>query len=655
MIKYEIIEIEKLVKELNEASELYYNGKESPLTDAEFDIKLKKLKELEKEYNFVLSDSPTINVGSKPILNGIDTVEIQGKPMLSLDKVHLAKEIEDFSDGYDIIASIKCDGLSVRLIYEDGKLVSANTRGNGTEGSDISEHIKYFLNVPLVIKKKERYIIDGEAIIYDKDFAIVNKNGEFKNNRNTASGSLALLDMSIVKNRRLSFIAWDIIEGGFATQFHYNLEEAEDFGFTVVPALALDCTKVEELEIEEINKILLNVAKEKGIPCDGVVWKINDIKAGEAKGRTAHHWCNAIAWKPEIKEYETELLDIELSLGRTGVLTPVAIYKPIMIDGSECSRASLHNVSVMRDTLGIHPYTGQKIKIFKANEIIPQISWADTNEENVDWDKLIKVTCCPVCGGSLEIEDNNGIVTLWCANPDCEGKLANKVDHFCGKKGLDIKGISKATIEKLIDWGWINGFTDLFKLEEHSVEWKSKPGFGEASVNKIIFTINATRKSTKLESFISAIGIPLVGRTIAKEIVKYYSTWDEFRAAVGGDWTEFDGFGPEISKAINNFDYTEIDEVAGMLTFEQPESQNEENIMLAGEVFCITGKVNHWKNRDELKSYIENHGGKVVGSVSSNVTFLINNDATSTSAKNTTAKKLGIPIITEDEFLNNLY
>ena len=655
MIKYEIIEIEKLVKELNEASELYYNGKESPLTDAEFDIKLKKLKELEKEYDFVLSDSPTINVGSKPILNGIDTVEIQGKPMLSLDKVHLAKEIEDFSDGYDIIASIKCDGLSVRLIYEDGKLVSANTRGNGTEGSDISEHIKYFLNVPLVIKKKERYIIDGEAIIYDKDFAIVNKNGEFKNNRNTASGSLALLDMSIVKNRRLSFIAWDIIEGGFATQFHYNLEEAEDFGFTVVPALALDCTKVEELEIEEINKILLNVAKEKGIPCDGVVWKINDIKAGEAKGRTAHHWCNAIAWKPEIKEYETELLDIELSLGRTGVLTPVAIYKPIMIDGSECSRASLHNVSVMRDTLGIHPYTGQKIKIFKANEIIPQISWADTNEENVDWDKLIKVTCCPVCGGSLEIEDNNGIVTLWCANPDCEGKLANKVDHFCGKKGLDIKGISKATIEKLIDWGWINGFTDLFKLEEHSVEWKSKPGFGEASVNKIIFTINATRKSTKLESFISAIGIPLVGRTIAKEIVKYYSTWDEFRAAVGGDWTEFDGFGPEISKAINNFDYTEIDEVAGMLTFEQPESQNEENIMLAGEVFCITGKVNHWKNRDELKSYIENHGGKVVGSVSSNVTFLINNDATSTSAKNTTAKKLGIPIITEDEFLNNLY
>lgn len=645
--------MENLIAELNEASCLYYNGGESPLSDKEFDIKLDTLKELEKRCGFILSNSPTINVGAKPILNGINTIKIKDKPMLSLDKVHSAKEIIDFSDGYDLIASIKCDGLSVRLIYENGKLISANTRGNGVEGSDISEHIKYFTNIPFIISKKEKYIIDGEAIIYNKDFEIVNKKGEFKNSRNTASGSLALLDMSIVKNRRLSFIAWEPIKGGYAKEYHYNLEEAEELGFTVVPALALDCTKIDEIEINKINQLLLNIAKEKGIPCDGVVWKINDIAAGNAKGRTAHHWCNAIAWKPEIKEYETKLLDIKLSLGRTGILTPVAIYKSIDIDGAECSRASLHNISVMRDLLGTHPYVGQKIKIFKANEIIPQISWADTNEDDIDWDNLIKITCCPVCGGSLEIEENNGIVTLWCANPDCEGKLANRIDHFCSKKGLNIKGISKATIEKLIDWGWINELGDIFKLDKHRVEWISKIGFGEASVRKVLSTIDNAR-NVSLQSFISAIGIPLVGNTVSKEIVKYYSTWEDFRDAVGGNWTEFDGFGPEISKSINNFDYTEADELVKFLTFKQPEGQKEENIILAGEVFCITGKIKHWKNRDELKEYIENRGGKVVGSVSSNVTYLINNDATSTSAKNVTAKKLGIPIITEDEFLTNL-
>ena len=645
--------IEKLTKELNDASSLYYNGGNSPLTDAEFDFKLKQLKELESKSNFTLLNSPTVNVGAPPVINGIESVKIQGKPMLSLDKVHSAKEIEEFSDGYDLIASVKCDGLSVRLVYKEGKLVHANTRGNGEVGSDISEHVKYFTNIPKKIDFMGRYVIDGEAIIYDDDFAIVNKLGEFKNNRNTASGSLALLDMSIVKSRRLSFIAWDVIEGGFANEYHYNLEEAENFGFTVVPALALDCTKVEEIEINEINRLLLSAAKEKGIPCDGVVWRINDIKAGEAKGRTAHHWCNAIAWKPEIKEYETELWNIELSLGRTGVLTPIAIYKPITIDGSECSRASLHNVSVMTDTLGMHPYFGQKIKIFKANEIIPQISWADTNEDNIDWNNHIKVDCCcPACGGSVDIEDNNGIITLWCANPRCEGKLANKIDHFCGKKGLDIKGISRKTIEKLIEWGWVNGIADIFQLSTYRDEWIKKTGFGTSSVDKILNSFEQGRHTT-LECFISGIGIPLVGKTVAKEIVKYYPTWNDFREGIGGDWTIFDGFGPELNKAINSFDYTEANRIAEMLTFEQPESQNEENKSCEGITFCITGKLisGNWKNRDELKSYIEEHGGKVTGSVSSNTNYLINNDSTSSSAKNITAKKLGIKIITEEEFI----
>ena len=316
----------KLINELNKASELYYNGKDSFLTDAEFDEKLDELSRLENKYCLIYSNSPTINVGSR-VLSQLDKTPIYDKPMLSLGKVHSAKEIVDFSDGYDIIASVKCDGLSVRLIYENGNLLSANTRGNGYEGADITEHIHHFLNVPLLINKKERYIIDGEAIIYDTDFSIINKDKQFKNNRNTASGALALLDMDTVTSRRLSFVAWDVIKGGVSDkEYHYNMEEAEKLGFTITPMFALDCTKVEENEIDEVNQSLLEIAELKGIPCDGVVWRINDIPAGDKKGRTEHHFLNAIAWKPKDEEYETRLKYINYDVSRTGQLTPVAVF-----------------------------------------------------------------------------------------------------------------------------------------------------------------------------------------------------------------------------------------------------------------------------------------------------------------------------------------
>ena len=646
--------LKQLTIELVEASNLYYNGGNSPLTDAEFDIKLNQLKELEDKYNFIYCNSPTINVGAAPVLDGINTIEIQDKPMLSLDKVHTAKEIEKFSDGYDLIASIKCDGLSVRLIYKNGELVSANTRGNGTVGSDITEHIKYFTNVPRMIEKIGTYIIDGEAIIYDKDFEIINKNGEFKNNRNTASGSLALLDMSIVKNRRLSFIAWDIIKGGYSKEVHYNFEEAEEFGFTVVPAFVLDCTKVEEEEIDNINKDLLNIAKEKGIPCDGVVWKINNIAAGDAKGRTAHHWCNAIAWKPAIEEYETELLNIEWSMGRTGVLTPIAIFKPVEIDGTIIERASLHNVSVMREVLGNYPDLYEKIWVYKANMIIPQISRAEKN--NVPHDHCLPsgiLTHCPYCGMEVTIEESDsGVLNAVCVNPLCDGKLVNRLDHFLGKKGLDVKGISKMTLGKLIDWGWINGLADIFKLDRYRAEWISKEGFGEVSVGKILSAITSTTNSTKVEQFISALGIPLVGVSVAKEIVYYFPTWKEFRDAVGGDWTEFEGFGPEISKAINSFDYTEADEIAKMLIFEEECAKAESTKNVSGLTFVITGKL-QTGSRDVVKDMIEKAGGKVTGSVSAKTNYLVAN-AKENTAKYNKALELNIPIINEDTLLSML-
>ena len=366
----------ELINELNKASELYYNGQESFLTDSEFDRKLDELIELQQKQHLVYANSPTVNVGSR-VLSQLNKTPINDKPMLSLGKVHSAKEIVDFSNGYDIIASVKCDGLSVRLIYENGKLLSANTRGNGYEGADITEHIHHFLNVPLVINKKERYIIDGEAIIYDTDFFIINKDKQFKNNRNTASGALALLDMDTVASRRLSFVVWDVIKGGISDkEYHYNMEEAKELGFTITPMFVLDCTKAEDKEINEINQSLLEIAELEGIPCDGVVWRINDIPAGDKKGRTEHHFLNAIAWKPKDEEYETRLKYIDYDVSRTGQLTPVAVFEPIEIDGSVVERCSLFNISILEEKLG-KPYIGQKVWICKRNQIIPYINRAE--------------------------------------------------------------------------------------------------------------------------------------------------------------------------------------------------------------------------------------------------------------------------------------
>ena len=645
--------IKELIAELNNASSKYYNGQESPLTDAEFDKKLNELKKLEQKEKIIYSNSPTIHVGS-PVLSELKKVQISGKPMLSLDKVHSAKEIINFNSSEDLIASIKCDGLSVRLVYEDTDLVSANTRGNGIEGGDITEHVKHFLNVPLKIAKGGRYVIDGEAVILDKDFEIINKNGEFKNSRNAASGALSLLDVSIVEKRRLSFIAWDVIEGTSTNFYHYNLEEAEELGFKTVPAVALDCTKIEENEINEINKDLLSEAeKYYGIPCDGIVWRINKQSEYDKKGRTEHHFCGAVAWKPSDEEFETELLDIEFTMGRTGVLTPVAVFKPVDDGVSIIERASLHNISVMINILGKRPYKGQKIWVFKANKIIPQLARAEQGTGELIFDPTI-ATVCPICGESVTIEESDsGVLNMVCGNPSCEGKLVNRIEHYLGIKGLNVKGISKKTLEKLIDWGWINGLRDIYKLNEHQVDWESRPGFGKASVSKILNAIDAEGRHTKLNSFITAIGIPLVGASVAKEICKYYSTWSDFRDAIGGDWTEFEGFGPEISKAINSFDYTEADEiVAGGLAFIQQEVQSEVTPAAAikDKKFCATGKLQNF-TRDSLKADIEAHGGKLVSSVTSATDYLITNTPDSGTSKNKDAQRLGVKIITENEYL----
>ena len=638
----------ELKEKINKAKFAYYNTDSPIMSDKEYDNLIKKY-----------GEEPSVGA---PVLDSIKKITITDKPMLSLDKVHNEKEIISFSNGYDIVASIKCDGLSVRLIYKNGILFSANTRGNGSEGADITEHIKYFTNVPLKILKTEKYIIDGEAIIYNDDFKIINKNNQFKNSRNTASGSLTLLDMNIVKQRHLSFIAWDVIQGGCSSEYyHYNMEEAENLGFTTVPMLILDVTKVEQKEIANINQTLLKKSKEKGIPCDGVVWRINDIKEGNKRGQTAHHFLNAIAWKPNDETYSTRLKHIQWTMGRTGVLTPVAIFDPIDIDGSTVERASLHNVSVMREILGDCAYVGEPLQVYKANQIIPQIAEA---EPKYDYGYVIAhggvsandvIERCPICGGDVAyITSDDGVINAYCDNPLCEGKLINRLEHFCGKKGLDIKGLSKATFQKLIDWEWLENIEGIFNLNQYRNEWIKKPGFGIASVDKILKSIEEHRHTT-LDAFISAIGIPLIGRTAAKDLTNYFETYEDFRDAVMDDTYNFfilDNFGEEMNNSIKNFNYAEADRISKLLIFETPVvNKNQINNSLTGKTIVITGKLTNFKNRDELKAVIIAHGGKVADAISSKTDYLICNDKNSMTSKTKKAKELNIQIITEEECL----
>lgn len=651
------IDAAALITELNKASDAYYNSESPIMSDAEFDYKMDLLREWEEHSGCIFSNSPTQKVGAS-VLSSLNKVEITPKPMLSLEKCHSDEEVAAFANNQNMIAMVKLDGLSVRVKYNNGKLMSANTRGNGVEGTDITEHIKQFQNVPLTIPDYNgEYIVDGEAIIKLSDFEEINKNGEFKNPRNAAAGALNVLDTKLVKDRKLSFIVWDVI-AGYSTNFNYlsdKLEEAKLYGFEIVPYEFYPYFINDELEtIDDINQELMSLNNK--YPCDGVVWKFDNYHYGDSLGATGHHFKNAIAWKPEVETAETRLQNIQWTMGRTGVLTPVAVFDPVELDGSVIERASLHNYSVMRKTLGDCAYVGEPLTIFKANLIIPQILKAGPF---YNYGEVVaaggisandELECCPVCHGEVQLKTSlDGVKNYVCVNPNCEGKLVNHLDHFCGKKGLDIKGLSKATLEKLITWEWVNNFSDIFELYNHANEWINKPGFGAKSVQNIISAISAA-KEVSLEKFIAAIGIPLIGNNVAKEICKHITTYSEFRELIKSkfNFCLWDTFGSEKCLSLWNYDYTEADRVAEYLSFIEPEETSND---LKGLTIVITGTLKKYKNRNLLKDDIEKRGGKVAGSVSSNTDYLINNDANSKSSKNETAKKLNIPIISEKEFI----
>ena len=635
-------QMSQLIDTLNKASSLYYNTGNSFLTDKQFDAMLKELKTLEEKTGIVYSNSPTNTVGA-PVLDSITKVKLD-IPMLSLAKVHSQEEIDEFAQDHCILGMIKADGLSVRLCYIDGNFAQASTRGNGTIGSDITEHIKYFTNVPLTINHPGKYIIDGEAVIKQKDFEQINQTGEYKNPRNLAAGTLNLLDMSEVAKRRLSFVAWDVIAGDGNNSLSKQLQNAAHLGFEVI-----------YFSFTDSNEEILQKADYLGIPCDGVVWKFEDKVFGQSLGKTAHHFNSGIAWKPTDEVAESKLLGIEWSLGRTGVITPVALFEPVELEGSEVSRASLHNLTIMEEMLG-KPYLNQEISIIKANQIIPQIQYAVKRNELDNQQDLIDIsipTICPICGGLLTIEKEVDTEVLMCTNSDCEGKLVNRITHFCGKKGLDIKGLSKATIEKLVDWGWITELSDLYHLDQHYHDWVAKPGFGQKSVTNLLAAVENSKIVT-LESFIAAIGIPHIGNSLTKEICKYVNSYEDFRDKINNHWNFMiiDGIAVEKQDALLHFDYSEADRVAlEMTSWTTAASSEPTSSPLSGLTIVVTGRLNKFSNRDAFINLITSNGGKVVNSVSRNTSILINNDIESNSSKNRTAKDLGVPILTEEDFL----
>ena len=635
-------ELYQLVNDLNYHTKLYDEGHPN-ISDQEWDDMYFRLVELERSTGIYLPESPTQRINYQ-VVNELKKVK-HNHLMLSLNKTKSIDEMNAFIGNKGFITMLKMDGLTCSLGYKNGRLVSAETRGNGIEGEDILHNIMAVKNVPKRLPQNIDLTVDGEIICTYEDFKEFEN--EYANPRNFAAGSIRLLDAKESSMRNLKFIAWDIINDTDTDTLNKKLSDLLQLGFEIVPFSIIN--GFNEETIEDFKKI----AQQNSYPIDGLVVKYNKVSEYEACGRTDHHFKGGMAFKFKDEEYETWLNNIEWTMGRTGVLTPVAIFESVDTGDSIIERASMHNISIMKQTLGI-PYQGQTITVCKMNDIIPQVTsgGCEISKADIEGLEFIIPTECPICGGRLEVVCEVDTEVLMCTNDACEGKLVNRLDHFCGKKGLDIRGLSKATLGKLVDWDWIKEPADLYNLNKRLQVWANKPGFGIKSVNNILNAIDNSKKP-KLESFICALGIPHVGKTLSAQLAKEFKNYEEFREAVTEKWdfTQLDGVAYEKASAIWNFDFTEADHVAEHMLGYEVTGGPSSNI-LEGESICITGRLIQHKNRDELVKRITDRGGKVVSGVSKNTTWLINNDVNSTSSKNVTAQRLGIPIITEEEFIN---
>lgn len=648
--------IKELTKQLNQYRDSYYNNSISEVSDQEYDNLFDELKKLEEETNIVMANSPTQTVGYE-VKSKLEKVK-HSHPMLSLDKTKSVDDLNKFAGDKDCLLMCKMDGLTVLLTYENGELIQAETRGNGEEGEIITHNAKVFENIPLHIDYTRHLEIEGEAIITYDDFKKINsnlpENEKYKNPRNLVSGSVRQLDSQIAAQRHIKFIAWKVpITSGInkycvdSCSMICRLKFVESLGFEIIPHEYLYADSISySLEHKVLN--LQDNAKSLKLPIDGLVMAYDDISYGESLGSTGHHPKHSLAYKFYDEEVTTTLKDIEWSMGKTGELTPVAIFDKVELEGTTVSRASLHNISICK---GLQIGIGDEITVYKANQIIPQIRDNLTKSNN-----FVIPSTCPICSGSTEIIKDNDTEVLVCTNPECKGKLFGKLSHFVSKNAINVDGLSEQTLQKFIDLGWLNSFKDIYYLWNHKEEMYKLDGFGKKSVDKLLESIEKSRNTT-LDRFIYGLCIPLIGRTASKAIAKefgsgnaagFYDAWADY------DFSQLEDFGNTMNQSIHNFysyNYNWISELIDEFKFEPSEKLSKTNLSIYAKTFVVTGSLVYYKNRDELVNIIEQLGGKVSGSVSAKTSYLINNDITSNSGKNKKAKDLGIPIISESEFV----
>ena len=643
----------ELIEVLDRAAKAYYAESAEIMSNAEYDELYDELENLEKETGIVLAGSLTKKVGYE-VLSSLPK-KAHKEPRLSLAKTKEVAELESFLGDKEGILMWKLDGLTIVLTYENGELAEALTRGNGEIGEVVTENARFFENIPLVIPYKGSLMVRGEAIIKYSDFNRINEEitdvaEKYKNPRNLCSGSVRQLSTEVTASRNVNFIVYEDLEGG--EKFKTRVEELnylESLGFTVVDHPLVTRDNI-EAEVRTYEKRI----KSYDIPSDGLVLQFNDIAYGNSLGKTAKFPRHSIAFKWKDETAETTLREIEWSASRTGLINPVAIFDPVELEGTTVTRASVHNVSIMR---GLKLGVGDKIRVYKANMIIPQIL-----ENLTESDAEAVPTTCPVCGGRTELKDEEGVQTLYCTNPDCMAKKIKLLTHFVSRDAMNIAGLSEMTLEKFVGENMIHELSGVFKLSGHREKIVALEGFGEKSYNNLVKNIDKARETTAVRVLYS-LGIANIGLATAKLICRFFDNdIERITKAKPDELTQIDGVGEVMAGVFA--DYFNKDE--NLRTLEHlllevhienaeananDEGSSEGGNTISGLTFVVTGDVEKFKNRRELSDFIESKGGKVTGSVTGKTDYLINNDLTSNSGKNKKAKELGIKIISENEFL----
>ncbi|MGN0167785.1 MAG: NAD-dependent DNA ligase LigA [Acetatifactor sp.] len=640
--------IKYLVEKLNQAARAYYAEDRELMSNFEYDALYDELQRLEEETGVILANSPTVNVGYE----AVDELpkEKHESPMLSLGKTKSREELQDWLQGNPAILSWKLDGLTVVLTYHDGKLAKAVTRGNGEIGEVVTNNARTFQNIPLTIPFGGKLVVRGEAVITYSDFERMNAEIEdaeakYKNPRNLCSGSVRQLNNEITAKRNVRFYAYTLVSAE-GVDFRNSQMEQFDFlqkqGFEVVEHYL-----VTEENILDTIALFEKKIENYDIPSDGLVLTYDNIAYGQSLGRTAKFPRHSIAFKWADELRETVLKEIEWSASRTGLINPVAIFEPVELEGTTVSRASVHNISILR---GLRLGIGDRITVYKANMIIPQIAENLTGSDTVEIPKF-----CPVCGSPTEIRQTNEVQSLYCTNAKCAAKCIKAFTLFVSRDAMNIDGLSEATLEKFIDMGFIREFADLYHLEKYRETIVEMEGFGEKSYQNLIDSVNASRNTT-LPRVIYGLGIANIGVANAKMLCRYFS-YDLKRMQVADVETlsAIEGVGEVIASAFAEYmrdedNLRKLEHLMAELQVEVPVIE-EGSQTLAGLSFVVTGSLNHFASRNDLKDIIEQKGGKVTGSVTGKTTCLINNDITSSSSKNKKAKELGVPILSEEDFL----